>query len=205
MLLTSSLVREAKADPKEKLVGLGVGMCSPGFDSQSRTAPALFSWGLQLFGRYGPDWGRWSWNLTVGASLSWATYSAVSRDYVHTRDSESTLGDLFFSGALYHPELLVAYKLLSGWDIAPYAELGLGYLWATYSDASLHDTDTGNELDASVDDFGDGGLTASLAFRIDWRVTRSLRIGAGLKYTRTAAALLKRTISVPITVTFFWW
>jgi hypothetical protein len=197
--------RDARADPREKLVGFGAGLFSPGFEAQDRTAPALLSWAMQAFALYGPDWGPRSWDLALGVSVSWATYSGVSRDYTHHRDGEAMHGDLFFTGAVYHPELFVQYKLLSGWDVAPYVEAGLGALWATYRDATLHDVSTGQQMGSRVDDFGRGGVTASLALKVDWRVASSVRLGVAAKYTRSSASLLKWAVSVPVTLAYHWW
>lgn len=198
-------MRQAKADPREKLVGLGAGLCAPGFEPQNRASPALLSWGLQVFAYYGPDFGPWSWDLSFGASLSWATYSGVSPDYTYQRVGETMHGDLYFEGALYHPEALVQYELFSGWDIASYIEAGVGALWTTFRDAKVNSPASVDAMSSSVGDFGHGGLTVSLASKVDWRIARSLKVGASVKYSRTNSALLKRTVSVPVTISYYWW
>jgi hypothetical protein len=207
VLNTAGLVAmpRAHADPGETLVGLGAGLWAPGFESQNRAAPALLNWGLQLFAHYGPDFGPWSWDLSVGASLSWATYSGVSPNYTHRRGGETMTGDLYFNGALYHPEVFVQYEVLSGWDVSVYVDAALGAMWTTYSGGSLRNSASNYEVDANVGDFGHGGLTSSASIKLDWRLARAVKAGASIRYTRANSPLLRRTVSVPVTVAYYWW
>jgi hypothetical protein len=191
--------KDARAEPGEKVLGAAGLLVLPAFEPQSRTAFRLAAGGASGFAHYGV-----TGELALGLRFSWATYSGIIPDFDYSTSAGGVRGRLSHVGALYEPEVFLQYKLYSGYLIAPYIEVGAGYVWTTFTEAALL-ADDDQEYDVTVKDFGEGSVTLSVALTVDWRLWNFLGLGTGVKYTWVPNGLLGHTFTVPLTASYYWW
>src|SRR5262245_20818654 len=118
----------ARGEQGEASGGVEVALVLPGFKSNDPTAFALATWGVAAFGPYGVlD------DLYVQARFSFMTFEGKSERDLDV-SGRSLPGTLQFDTFQYHLELGARYKLFAGYDLAPYIETHVGFLWSAIRD-----------------------------------------------------------------------
>ncbi len=184
---------KARSEWHEASVGLVGGVMLPAFYAPNNMAFALATWTIGIEGLYGlTD------DFSLRAAFSTTTFSAKTS----AGDTASLRGgDYVFDAAYYHPEAGIRYKLLGGYNVAPYVDADFGYLWATYT-RGLH----GDGIYAlPTQDKSQGNITASVAIAVDYRLFNACFIGGAVRYVHVVgAALTSHFITAPLYAAYYW-
>lgn len=195
---TLLIASTALAEKDEKVVGVTGGLFLPSFHSQSPTAPGLGGWGVGGFGQYGL-----THDLSVGLAFEVTSFSGEAQGRRIVQDHQPYVGELRFNGTLYHPQLCAEYKLYAGYNLAPYIEASVGYLWATYRDQVLVNEDN-QSFGLDIEDLGQGSPTVSVALAVDYRLLDLVMVGIAPRYTYVPRGLLTHVVTLPLTVAYYW-
>ena len=187
------------AEQDEIAIGLTGGLLLPDFDSTSPTAFALATWRVGLAVSYGVlD------DLSVTGAFSFSTFSARAPGVHQTDYGLDYLGTLRFDCQIFHPEVGLRYKLFSGYNLAPYVEASVGYLWLQVRDPRLLNED---ELIYAIGlgDFSRGAWTVSGGLALDYRLLETVFVGLEVRFTFALGdSLLRQAFELPLTVSYYW-
>jgi hypothetical protein len=94
--------------------------------------------------------------------------------------------------------------VVGGYNLAPYVEAQIGYLWATYQSGTLQGASR-TAPSVSIDDFAEGTMTASAGVALDYRLFNTLLVGVGLRYIYPLrGGIAQHYMAAPISVSFYW-
>ena len=199
-MLVLALLAPGRAWGEAGEISAGVegALALPGFSSTSPTAFALATWSVGAFVQYGVlD------DLYLQGRFSFTTFHAET-DRVLEVAGRLLPGTLRFQTQQYHLELGARYKLFAGYDLAPYVETQIGYLWAGYEGQRLLTAD-GRDYGLELEDFGDGAFTIGGGFAFDYRLFNLLFVGAAVRFVYPIGGGLHRyQLTIPIQVSVFW-
>lgn len=187
----------ARAEQDEVTLGLEGGLLFPSFDAGSPTVFALTSWMIGISVSYSV-----MNDLQLTGGFAFSTFGATSADYKARQNDLDYEGTLHFSSWLYWPTVGLRYKVFGGYDLAPYVEASVGYLWATYGRPRLRDTD-GFEL-VQLQEFAEGTVAVTAGVGAYWRIANVVMVGLGFRFTYVAGGLLQHLFSVPLSVSYYW-
>lgn len=191
-------IGSARAEQGEASGGVEGALVLPGFSSQDRTAFALATWGVGAVGQYGVlD------DLYVQGRFSFMTFQGRS-----ARDLEvsgrALPGTLEFETFQYHVELGARYKLLAGYDIAPYVETHLGYLWSAVRDQRFL-TPGGKDYGVDLPNRGEGAFTLGGGVAVDYRLFDLLFVGVAVRFVYAFGGDFHRYhLATPLQVSVYW-
>ena len=192
VLALGLLPEAARAEWREASVGLTGGIVLPAFRAPSETAFALATWTLGLAGLYGI-----SDDFSLRMAFATTTFSGRAGGGI----APLPQGSYLFDAAYYHPEAGVRYKLLGGYNLAPYVDANLGYLWAIYT----HGQHGEGTYAMPTPDKSQGNMTASVALALDYRLFNTCFVGGEVRYAYVfGAALTSHFISAPLYVAYYW-
>lgn len=189
---------EARAERNESTVGIMGGVLLPAFTAPQATAFTLATWSAAVEGQYGV-----TDNIYLRGSFTFSSFSGKAQppDGVAT-NGRSYDGVMAFRGMYYHPELGARFKILGGYNLAPYLEANLGYLWGVFDKATVT-TNRGGTV--PFPDFAQGAFTAGAGAAVDYRLFDTMFAGLAVRYVRTLGTTLARQyISVPVTISYYW-
>jgi hypothetical protein len=198
LILLVTAAGEARAERGEISGGVEGALSLPGFSSTSPTAFALATWSAAVFGQYGIlD------DLYGQMRFSFSTFRAES-DRVLEVGQRPLPGTLRFDAFQYHVELGARYKLFSGYDLAPYVETHVGYLWSAYRDQRFLTPD-GRNYGLDLEDFSEGAFTIGGGLALDYRLFNLLFVGVAVRFVYPIGDGLHRYhLSIPLQVSVYW-
>ena len=198
MISVLLLPSRARAEAGEISGGVEAALVLPGFSSTSPTAFALATWSVGAFGQYGIlD------DLYGQLRFSFTTFRANS-EQVLDLSGRSLPGTLSFETFQYHLEIGVRYKLFAGYDLAPYVETQVGFLWSAYQGQRFLTPD-GRDYGVDLDDFGEGAFTIGGGLALDYRLLNLLFIGIAVRFVYPIGEALHRYhLSIPLQVSIYW-
>jgi hypothetical protein len=195
-LLTSTA--SARAERGEWAAGVASGALFPAFASQDATAFRLSTWMVGVQGRYGLSDDL---DLTLGAD--WAQFAGSMNEAIMLGTPVDAVR--VFSAQQIGVRAGARYKVLSGYDVAPYVEGALGYQWTIYSAQDLREVQTGRSFGVDLSDEGQGGATVMLGVAVDWRIFNLVFVGAALRVTEVfGAERYARFVTVPLELSVYW-
>lgn len=188
----------AQAEEGEASAGVEGALVLPGFASNDPTAFALATWGVGVVGQYGVlD------DLYVQGRFSFMTFEGGS-DRRMDLSGRSLEGTLRFETLQYHVELGARYKLLAGYDVAPYVETQFGYLWSAFRDQRFLTPD-GRDYGIDLPNHGQGVFTLGGGLAVDYRLFNILFVGVAVRFVYAFGAGLHRYhLAAPIQVSVYW-
>jgi len=198
--LSIMLPSMGRAEQDEISVGLQGGLMLPAFSPTSSTAFTLAAWTAGVYGSYGVlD------DLSLVASFSFFMFDGDATNYTHSEEGLDYKGTLRCSTRGYHPEIGLRYKVVSGYNLAPYFDASVGYAWNTFNDSRLFN-EAGQEYDVHISDFAQGMFTVSAGISVDYRIENMIFVGLGLKFTYAFGSgnLLEHFFTVPVQVSYYW-
>jgi hypothetical protein len=96
------------------------------------------------------------------------------------------------------------YKIYAGYNLAPYLEAAIGYVWCHYHESGFYNQD-GLRYGIAVDDFSEEAVTLSVGLSVDYRLFESLFVGAGIHYIFIPGShVFEHTIRIPLSVACYW-
>lgn len=198
LLAALFLPRVAFGEADEISGGLEAALVLPGFSSENPTAFALATWGVGAMVQYGVlD------DLYVQGRFSFMTFRGRSERTMEVFGSELS-GTLQFETLQYQAEIGGRYKLISGYDLAPYVESQIGFLWSGYQDQRFL-TPNGRDYGLDLSDFGEGALTLAAGAALDYRLFNLVFVGVAARFVFAVGERLHRYyLSVPLQVSVFW-
>jgi len=188
------------AEQDEIFVGLQCGLMLPAFSPTSATAFTLAAWTAGVYGSYGVlD------DLSLVDSFSFFMFDGDATNYTYSEECLDYKGTLRCSTRGYHPEIGLRYKVVSGYNLAPYFDASVGYAWNTFNDSRLFN-EAGQEYDVHISDFAQGMFTVSAGISVDYRIENTIFVGLGLKFTYAFGSgnLLEHFFTVPVQVGYYW-
>ena len=189
----------ARAEYFEKVVSLEGLLVLPAFTSQSNTAFAAASFGPRLSVAFGIAQDVY----LLGRFAAWF-YNGVVDGITETTTRGTYTGRLWFSGEGFRPELGVRWRLLSGHDIAPYAEGYVGYQWSTFRNLDLRNAG-GGSYGLTLGDFARGRATVAGGLSADIRLGNMVFLGISVLWTQLLRENLYRgDLSLGARAAFYW-
>lgn len=188
----------AQAEEGEASVGLEGSLVLPGFQSNDPTAFALATWAVGAVGQYGVlD------DLFLQGRFSFSAFEGKSERNLEVL-GRMLPGTLRFEAFQYHVELGGRYKLFSGYDLAPYAETHLGYLWSGIRDRRFL-TPGGKDYGVDLPDQGEGSFTLSAGLAVDYRLFNVLFVGVAVRFVYAFGSGLHRYhLAAPLQISVYW-
>lgn len=188
----------AQAEQGEASAGVEAALVLPGFRSNDPTAFALATWGVGAFGQYGVlD------DLFLQGRFSFMTFEGKS-----VRDLEvagrSLPGTLQFEAFQYHLELGARYKLFAGYDLAPYVETHVGFLWSAIRDQHFL-TAGGKDYGLDLANRGEGAFTIGGGVALDYRLFNLVFVGLAVRLVYAIGGDFHRYhLAAPLQISIFW-
>jgi hypothetical protein len=189
----------ADAEQDELTFGAEAGLMLPDYSPQSATAPTLATWTTGVLVSYGVlD------DLSITTQFNFSMFDATAGGYTTTVDTLPYTGELKFSGRFYHPQVGARYKVLSGYNIAPYVEAGLGYAWTTIHAPVILD-DEGRSFGLGLGDWGEGTWTVAAGLVVDYRISNLLFVGLTGRFVYALeSGLLNHYTTVVLQAQYYW-
>ena len=170
----------------------------PSFDSGSPTAFDLAAWTLGG----GFDYGVIH-NLHLGLRFSYSRFNGVAPRYATDVNGRLQEGQLSFAGQFFHPQATARVNLFPGYNLAPYLDLGVGFLWAIYRGNQLLD-DQFRLITEDIEDFGEGSLTLEAGFSLNYRIYNRVTVGIGVRWMTVFNTIYSYSINVPFKFAYYW-
>lgn len=189
---------EVRAEEAELAVGLEGALILPALETGDRTAVSLATWGLGLYGRYGLlD------DLDLSLRGSFAAFGGQVGTTMEVR-GRAVVGNLGFDLQQWQFEAGARWKLFAGYNLAPYLEGHVGWMWSVYQDQRFM-TPAGQDLGLELPNEGRGAFTVSAGLALDYRLMNLLFVGVAARWTEVFGdGPYRRYISAPIQVAFYW-
>jgi len=198
LISLGALQGTAQAELSEAAVGVEGGLVMPAFESQDSTAFRLITWGAGGFGRYG-ILDDLDLELRVGFSL----FRAAANEQ-RTLQGRALDGVRYFRAEQYSVAVGARYKLISGYNLAPYIEGHVGAQWMVLREQQFL-SPTGEDYGIAVPDEGQGGLTATVGLAVDYRLFDLGFVGVAARWVEVFGhGLHQRYLTVPVEVVFYW-
>jgi hypothetical protein len=186
----------AFAERNEMSLGLEASLLAPGFQSEDTTALSLATWSLGAFVQYGL--------LDDVFAISRVSFAAFRGSATHTEPFHAQIlaGQLHFALTQVHVEAGARYKMFAGYNLAPYAELTCGILWARYSDQSFLDGQ-GRDFGLPILNHAESAFTIAAGVALDYRLMNMFFVGAAFRYVQAFAGMYARYVSVPLEFSYY--
>jgi len=199
VLVSSSAARVADAETAEAAVGVTGGVMMPAYASQDSTAFRLVTFTAGGFARYGV-----LEDLDLVLRFEFSLFRGKSRETRELQGRE-LVGDRYFRAEQYQVAAGARYKLVSGYDLAPYLEAAVGWQWRVLRDQqflSPEGLDFGLELGPE----GQGALSLTAGVAVDYRLFNLVQIGAAFRWTELLFhnGERQRALTLPVEVAYYW-
>jgi hypothetical protein len=115
------------------------------------------------------------------------------------------VGDRYFRAEQYQVAAGARYKVVSGYDLAPYLEAFAGWQWRILRDQQFL-TPEGLDYGLELGPEGQGAWTITVGVAVDYRLLNLLQVGAALRWTEMFfnQGERQRALTLPVEVAYYW-